>query len=57
MNESLAPKQYTEQEVRAAYIKAHGIAPIAIGMSEWHSDRYAGWIECAKFLGALKAEL
>lgn len=44
-----APKQYTEQELRENYENC-------LSAETGEDNTWNGWIECAKFLGALKAE-
>lgn len=51
--DSLQPKQYTEEELRAAL---HGIIQRNLILTTIDQTKLieAGWLECARFLGALK---
>ena len=49
--QSRAPKQYTEQEHYAEFEKVY---PPLEGVA--HKQIFKGWLMCARFLGALKAE-
>lgn len=49
---SLMQKQYTEEELRAEFEKASGLESMVI--PEFDKREFYAWLECARFLGAIK---